>query len=192
MFESTGINPKNSEIFVNANNDGIQDFQHASHLIDQTYLKAPDSTCIFVRKKNALESQESDDSNKYVTPRQALFEYECRTEQDHEFVKKKRIMDGREYESLIDLQSDPNRRRLTILRTNFLYEKHYFRLETLTNIAGSPTFLRVESHQNGEEDIIDEIALSLPPFVPVVREVTGDDSFRSAQISKSEFKLRYE
>lgn len=38
------------------------------------------------------------------------------------------------------------------MRTSFIYEKHYFRLETLTNIAGFPTFLRVESHDATETD----------------------------------------
>ena len=153
-------------------------------------MKAPDQSHIFVRKKASIDTQ-SVTSNARVTPRQALFEYESRTEEDNEFVKKKRIMDGREYDSLIDYQSDPARRRLTILRTNFLYEKHYFRLETLTNLPGSPTFLRCESHYDDPE-AEDDMLLQLPPFVPVVREVTGHADFRSAKLSKHGVQLSYD
>ena len=145
------------------------------------YLKAPDSKLIFVRKKKTVS-----DANMNEIPRQELFNYECREEMGSQRVQKKRIIDGREYDTLIASQQDLDREQLKILRTSFIYENNYFRLETHTNKPGCPTFLRLESH---EED--SAANLVLPPFVPIAKEVTGDHYYSASNISREAFELKY-
>ena len=46
------------------------------------------------------------------------------------------MISGREYEELLLHQRNEKVKKLEILRTSFMYEKHYFQLETFMNIEG--------------------------------------------------------
>lgn len=125
----------------------------------------------------------------HVPPRQVLYDFEHRYEVDDQMVKRKHIINGREYDAMIARSQDPNRQNIKILRTSFIYDKNYFRLETLTNVDGCPTFLRAESHESDE--IVKNEQFKLPPFVPVVKDVTRDEEYTTKNISLINYELKY-
>ena len=86
-----------------------------------------------------------------------MYDYEYRYKQEGEIIQKKRLISGREYLEMVHHQKDEIRRQLEIYRTSFEYEKMYFQLETMTNIIGQPTFLRVESESDTK--------VPLPPYL---------------------------
>ena len=89
---------------------------------------------------------------------------------------KKRLISGREYTDLVmDYNIDKNRSSVELLRTSFLYDGHYFQIETCINLPGAPTFLRLENHENGD--------ISMAPFVKILRDVTTEYQFTTKQIS---------
>lgn len=93
-------------------------------------------------------------------------------------------MSGREYTDLVmDDNIDENRMSVDILRTSFLYEGHYFQIETCTNISGGPTFLRLENHENGD--------VTVPPYIKVLKDVTTDEHFTTKHISRPDFKMNW-
>jgi len=60
-----------------------------------------------------------------------------------------------------------------------MYEKHYFQLETFTNVEGQPSFLLVES-----EDGVSNAPVKLPPYLKVDREVTPDPFYSTKNIAQ--------
>lgn len=73
---------------------------------------------------------------------------------------------------------------MNILRTSFIYQKNYFRLETLTNVKGCPTFLHAESH-----DIDNNV--TLPPFLNIVKDVSRDEEYKTRRVAMKDYQLRY-
>ena len=162
------------------NVEGVDGFVSQAHELEQTFLKSEHPELIFVRKKTEISANRP----MHVPPRMVLYDFEHRYEVDDQMVKKKHIINGREYDALVQQSPDLDLQVIKKLRSSFIYEKNYYRLETLTNVEGCPTFLRAESHEETAAD------LKLPPFVPVVREVTGDDAFSTPSIARREFDLR--
>ena len=80
-------------------------FVSQTHELEQTYLKAPDPELIFVRKKTEIAANRP----KHVPPRQVLYDFEHRYEVDDQMVKKKHIINGREYDAMVARSPDPNR-----------------------------------------------------------------------------------
>ena len=164
LFKKTGIIPYNNE-------DDNQ-FIFESKMIRQTYLKASQGIT-FIRKRSGQGSSQT-------------FDYETRYEIDNQRVQKKRILAEGEYGDLMMTQIDPNRRELNILRTSFMYDTHYFQLETITNIEGCPTFLTCEQHAEGNNHI------NIPPFIQVMRDVTGENEYQTKNMAKLDFKMGWE
>ncbi len=136
-----GLSPFNNSEDLALQDTELPKFEFVSNLIRHTYLKAPEDSIIYIRKRSGMkfgDEQVSQSSNH--------FDYERRNILGEQRIHKKRIMTGREYDDLLLNQQDKQRRTLKILRTSFMYDKQYFQLETVTNISGAPSFLLVESH----------------------------------------------
>ena len=115
---------------------------------------------MFVRKKSSILLPK-----KKKNQRGTLFDIEHRYESHNQIIQKKRIITGREYDTIhIDENLDEHLNQIRVLRTSFIYKDQYFSLETCYNLDGLPTFLRVESHDDNE--------IELPPFLDVTEDVT--------------------
>jgi hypothetical protein len=55
-------------------------------------------------------------------------------------------------------------------------------VESFTNVEGQPSILRVET--SGDND-----KLKIPPFVRVLREVTGEDQYESVNMADLDYKM---
>eukprot|EP00834_Sanchytrium_tribonematis_P003621 NODE_146_length_15710_cov_0.617385.p1 type:complete len:369 gc:universal NODE_146_length_15710_cov_0.617385:12788-13894(+) len=89
-------------------------------------------------------------------------------------IEERRVLTAREYENLFS-QKDQNRHTILKTRRCFLYHSHYFHLDYY------------EQPHNGlmllEAYIEDSQAKVLPDFLPIVKEVTEDDSFSMFNLS---------
>jgi hypothetical protein len=177
IFKASQIEPYNSE--QDARVEGKPNkFNFVTNTIRHTYLKAPEGSLIYVRKRSGLKF-----NNEPVSSRSNHFEYVRKYLTGSQQIEKKRIMGGREYEDLLLNEFDEKRRQLKILRTSFPFENQYFQLETFTNIRGAPTFLLVES---------DSDSIRLPPFVKVEREVSGLKQFKTVTMARHDFKVDWQ
>lgn len=73
------------------------------------------------------------------------------------------------------------RKTLETVRTCFTYQNTYYVLETHVNVPGQPTILRTQSCMS---------KTTLPPFIDVIREVTGDNDksrWSLAQLARPNF-----
>ena len=131
-----------------------------------------------------FQQGEGDQCPQEIEKRQKSFDYEHRFEADGNRVAKKRIITGREYEDMLSQLIDPAMKTLRILRASFIFEQYYFQLETFTNIPGTPSFLLVESSNDGKE-------IKLPPFLKVEREVTGDDFYSTKNLARKDFEMKW-
>ena len=64
---------------------------------------------------------------------------------------------------------------LEIKRMRFVYNSQPFMLERYTNVQGAPVILKVETKNQ---------TVDLPPFIPIIQEITNDRSYSSAHLSK--------
>lgn len=145
-----------------------------TNLIRHTYLHSPEDSIIYVRKRSGLKV-----NDEAVSKRSHHFDYHRRHYVGSQQIEKKRIMSGREYEDLLLNEFDEKRRQLKILRTSFMFDNQYFQLETFTNIKGAPTFLHTESEEK----------VKLPPYIPVLREVSNDHAFSTLRIAQHDFQF---
>ena len=138
--------------------------------IDHTYLRAPKGSLVFVRRKQGEHIN--------------LYDYELRYEQGDERIQKKRIISAAEYQEMLALQQDYFTNILKIYRTSFMYEKHYFQLETFTNIIGSPSFLLVETEEFDDQS---PFGVKVPPYLKIRKDVTSDKFYSSNNMAKKNF-----
>jgi CYTH domain-containing protein len=83
-----------------------------------------------------------------------------------ESVEIERTIDPREYLALL-AQRDPQRQTLRKRRRCFVYEGHYFELDTFKDRLEGKQILEVEVNELDEP-------VELPPFVDIEQEVTGE------------------
>ena len=69
-------------------------------------------------------------------------------------------------------------------RTSFVYHNQAYMIETILNIAGQPTFLRTEVHD-------DTSPLDLPDFIQVVKDVTSEKLYSSPTLAHVDFKYQH-
>ena len=128
----------------------------------ETYLQSDERNMRFVRAKDHEEGNVS-------------HQYEKRFEMGGERIQELRQLKQKQYDKLINNQTDTSRRPLEWLRTCFNYKTTYFQLETITNLPENPTILRTAS---------DSAELDLPSFIPIVQEVTDQNEYSSHKLSK--------
>ncbi|KAJ3353508.1 hypothetical protein GGF32_002987 [Allomyces javanicus] len=108
-------------------------------------------------------------------------------------VEERRSLNGREYESLKP-QTDPSRHVVIKNRRCFIYDNHYYQLDTYVSpcpgLVLMEAYLMTPTHDDGSPLTEDEeaaaIAAMLPPFVSVDREVTQDPAFSMYSLAKKE------
>ena len=85
-----------------------------------------------------------------------------------------RIISAKDYVEYVR-DSDKSIHALEKIRTKFLVDTQPFTLETITNLPGKPTFLRVETANEN---------IPIPKFINVIKEVTFQSTYDSNTISK--------
>ena len=143
---------KNPELQHSMSEVKIETFQ-----IEETFLTTSVGDC------NVLHKVGKNDSYTYS--------HEMRFQLKGEKIQKKRQITAREYIQLLDSR-DANKREVKKTKQCFIYESKYFMVETFLNTEPFPSILRVETTaQNSGK--------KLPPFLNVVREVTGEKSYET-------------
>lgn len=89
---------------------------------------------------------------------------------------------------MMGYQQDHYTNQLKIYRTSFMYEKHYFQLETFTNIMGSPSFLLVETEEFADQY---DFGVKVPPYLKIRKDVTQDKFYSSKNMAKRNFKMEW-
>ena len=82
-----------------------------------------------------------------------------------EFIETERQISPYQYVTLLQ-QADPSRKTLRKIRKNFVWEKQYFELDTFLDRDDGISILEIAG-------VKDPDAINFPPFVKVVRDVTG-------------------
>ncbi len=137
---------------------------HQSVHIEQVYLLSPDeNTEIRVRRRGADGS--------YV-----YFRTEKRSVRPGVRVETESFIDEREYLMSIRFQL-PNTRVIKKMRTCFLYNEQYFELDCIDTRNGTIFLLEIELTEEND-------AVILPPFIKVIKEVTGDEQFSNRWLAK--------
>ena len=120
--------------------------------ITQTYLKSDPDTIVRLRKRGW------DGSYVYM---QSI----KKKVSDTEFIETERQISPYQYVTLLQ-QADPSRKTLRKIRKNFVWEKQYFELDTFLDRDDGISILEIAG-------VKDPDAIKFPPFVKVVRDVTG-------------------
>lgn len=120
--------------------------------ITQTYLKSDPDTIVRLRKRGW------DGSYVYM---QSVKKRVSETE----FIETERQISPYQYVTLLQ-QADPSRKTLRKIRKNFVWEKQYFELDTFLDRDDGISILEIAG-------VKDPDAINFPPFVKVVRDVTG-------------------
>lgn len=68
------------------------------------------------------------------------------------------------------------------LRQCFIWELQYFMVETLMNVDGTPSILRIETSKEAED-------IKIPPFVTVMREVTEDSHYETRTMAAQAYNM---
>ena len=79
-------------------------------------------------------------------------------------------------------QKDSQKRVVTKMKQCFIFEQKYFMLETFLNIEPYPSILRVETTKQTTEK-------KLPPFLQVVREVTGMKEYETWFMANKDYQM---
>lgn len=96
-----------------------------------------------------------------------------------EHIQKKRGITAREFIELLENQ-DPNRQRVKKTRQCFVFNKQYYMVESFDNIKPYPSILRLETTKENQK-------AKLPPYLPIVREVTGEQEFETWYMSDNAY-----
>ena len=120
--------------------------------ITQTYLKSDPDTIIRLRKRGW------DGSYVYMQSVKKRVS-------DTEFIETERQISPYQYVTLLQ-QADPSKKTLRKIRKNFVWEKQYFELDTFLDRDDGISILEIAG-------VKDPNAIKFPPFVKVVRDVTG-------------------
>ena len=55
-------------------------------------------------------------------------------------------------------------------------------VETCSDVDGSPSILRIETTGQGQK-------IKIPPFIKILREVTGDPFYDTSQMANKDYKM---
>jgi len=94
---------------------------------------------------------------------------------DGQKIERKRIIRSREYKAAIATMADPSRRVVRQIRHSFLWESHYYEIYVYDTPRHGLCILNTQV--DGEKDT------PLPPFLKLVKEVTGDEQYSAYFVS---------
>lgn len=111
-----------------------------------------------------------------------IYSNEFKYIQNKEMIVKKKQITAREYIEMLDMK-DEEKRQVRKIRQCFIYERQYFMIESFTNIDGTPSILRIETTGEGRKTI------QIPPFLKVLRDVTGESEYKTSNMSDLDYKM---
>ena len=130
--------------------------------IEQCYLTSGKTREVIIRKRGQRGS-----FIYYLAHKQPL-------EKPGKIIEIEEQMSPEEYDALRRLR-DPNKRIIRENRFCFVWQNQYFKLDVFKNPSGL-VLLKIELTEENQE-------FSLPPFLPVIKEVTGDINFSNYNIA---------
>lgn len=137
-----------------------------TQLIEQTYLTGPEN----VERRIRRMSQEGRTSRPG-----ALYIYtEKRAAADGGRLVTERPLTAQEYEGL-RMEKDPESEVISKKRHTFIWQDQYFQLDEMNN--GETMVLEVAQTSRTE-------TVSLPPFIPIAREVSGEKKWQSRELAR--------
>jgi hypothetical protein len=98
-----------------------------------------------------------------------------------EKIQKKRQITAREYIQLLDSR-DISKTQVKKIKQCFIFESKYFMLETFMNIEPNVSILRVET-------TMQSASKKLPPYLKIVREVTGEQDYETWNMANMDYKM---
>jgi CYTH domain-containing protein len=131
--------------------------------VEQTYLLTSDGSEARVRRRG----------------QQASYTYTHTIKRPHgegQRIRSDKQITGREYLTLLS-QADPSRCPIRKRRRCFLWNQHYFELDTYVEPRPGLRILEAE---------VEELSrpLALPPFIEVEREVTGEEAYTNNSLAR--------
>jgi CYTH domain-containing protein len=123
--------------------------------------------------ESKIRSRGKEDSYTYILETRSIVK-------GQEIIKKRQIS-AREFIQLLD-QKDVNKKPVDKIRHCFIYKNQNFVVDVFKNIVGCPTILRIETDNKNEE-------VSIPPFVKICREVTGEQTYTTYAMSNSGYVM---
>ncbi len=131
--------------------------------ITQTYLKSDKNSTVRIRKRGW------DGSYVYtLRTKTQVSETEC--------IETERKITPYQYVTMLQ-QADTSRQTIRKLRKNFVWEKQYFELDTFLDRDDDLNILEIAGMKEGDD-------IHFPPFIKVIKEVTGDPDYFNASIAK--------
>lgn len=132
--------------------------------IEQTYLQSPQGVESRVRRRGQRGSFSYNQTTK-----------KPRSETGGQRIEIERQISAREFLALLD-QGDPTRQTVRKRRRCFVWNQHYFELDTF--VSPQPGLMLLEAEMDPGQTRLD-----LPPFIEIEREVTGNRAFYNAEIA---------
>lgn len=109
------------------------------------------------------------------------YSHEMRLSLKGEKIQKKRQITAREYIQLLDSR-DISKTQVKKIKQCFIFESKYFMLETFMNIEPNVSILRVET-------TMQSASKKLPPYLKIVREVTGEQDYETWNMANMDYKM---
>jgi len=122
--------------------------------------------------ENKIRSRGKEDSYTYI--------HETRSIVQGEEIIMKRQITAREFIQLGD-QKDVNKKPIEKIRHCFIYKNQNFVVDVFQNVVGKPTILRIETNDKDE-------VVNIPPFVQIIREVTGDKNYLTNTMTSKDYQ----
>ena len=123
--------------------------------------------------ESKIRSRGKEDSYTYI--------HETKTVLKGEEIIRKRQISAREFIQLMD-QKKVSTNPVEKYRHCFIYKNQNFVVDVFKNVKDCPAILRIETEEMGDEVFI-------PPFVKVCREVTGEETYSTGTMAKTDYKM---
>lgn len=97
-------------------------------------------------------------------------------------VETRKSLAGREYDALL-LQADPKRHSILKTRRCFLWDNKYYQVDLYRKPSNGLIILEAYLEKREATETLDKV---LPPFIPVLQDITGDSSYSMYKLSLKE------
>ena len=148
------------------------DLKRETFEVEEVFLVTRDQDEI----ESKIRSRGKEDSYTYI--------HEVTTVVEGEEIIRKRQISAREFIQLMD-QKKVGTNPVEKIRHCFIYENQNFMVDVFKNVEGTPTILRIEISSENEK-------ISIPPFVKVYKEVTGESTYTTAEMGKKDYEMPME
>lgn len=164
-----GENICKHKFLVNPSFDFDADFPvpHQDFYVEHAFLSTKDQSQMRVRRRTQNGVSHFNMTVRQVDPTSG------------QEIETRRTLSGREYDALL-AQTDPQRVPIVKRRRCFLWENKYYQLDIIEKPVSN--LLILEAYFADEVDVTD-VTKSLPDFLPVEKEVTGNKQYSMFNIA---------